>query len=125
MQKFKTDASALATTSDATPVNICGIGGYANNSAGVYRARVMARAQGADECKTWDVTFSWRKNSGGTLTITGALATLLVVGNPLLATAGWTVNAVAVSGNTYLEIKGDANSTIDWAAYADCEYLEQ
>ena len=125
MQKFQTSTSELTTTTNNTPTNICGIGGYANNSAGVYRARVMARAQGADEVKTWDVSFGWRKGSTGTLEITGSLVALLVVGNPLLATAGWSVEAVAVSGNTYLAVKGDGNSTVDWAAYADCEYLEQ
>lgn len=125
MQKFTTPASELTTTTGNTPINVCAIGGMANESGGVYRARAIARAQGADEVKIWDVTFGWRKNAGGTLAITGSLVALLTVGNPLLATAAWTVDAVAVSGNLYIEVKGDSNSTVDWAVFADCEWLEQ
>lgn len=123
MNNPSTTVSETTTTTGAVTVDICGVSGFGNNSAGVYRARVAAREQGVDQSRCWDVSFAWRKNSTGTLAIQGNLTTVLDQGT--VGAVLWSVQAVAVSGVLYLRVKGDSGSTVNWGAHGDCEWLEQ
>lgn len=121
--RYEYSQSELTVTSGVTTENIVACGPFDPNSSGVYRARVSARDQGSDNARSWDLSFAFRIAATGTLTVQGALSTLLDQGT--LGALTWSVTPVVVGDALYLQVKGASGKTVDWAAFCDCEWLTQ
>jgi hypothetical protein len=104
------------TTTDATPTTILAVPANEPDISMRISISVAARRSGGSDADSWNQILLVDKTSGGTPTMVGSQTIAQPVGS--LGASSWAIGAAFDTTHVYLQVTGQAASTINWLAAA-------